>query len=181
MALAGAAVLCCPNGGPLLAPPLLTLPEFIEMFFTWLWFWLATWAAIAGFGSLIFNCSLKIIQNSPIFWMSPILLQYSVRQFRQYEAYPFVSRILSPGCIYWPGSSHTDKLTHPVWSATLHDLTSRCSLVVVGFPTSNTIKFIVKFFRPARRSFTYTPCTWSISKSPIYMVRSEVDQVFRVW
>lgn len=39
-----------------------------------------------GFGSLMFTCSLKFIQNSPTLWISPFLPEYSVKQCLQIAA-----------------------------------------------------------------------------------------------
>lgn len=62
------------------------------------------------FGSLIFKCSLNDIQNSPIFTISPFFPEYKVRQFLQIEAYPLVSRMISPGESSFPGSSQIEQL-----------------------------------------------------------------------
>lgn len=69
------------------------------------------------------------------------------------EAYPLVNRIISPGCIRPPISSHTEIVMLPVLSATLHDLTSWPSLVLVTRPISRTIKTTFKFFSPGLISF----------------------------
>lgn len=69
------------------------------------------------------------------------------------DAYPLVNRIISPGCIRPPISSHTEIVMLPVLSATLHDLTSWPSLVLVTRPISRTIKTTFKFFSPALISF----------------------------
>lgn len=69
------------------------------------------------------------------------------------DAYPLVNRIISPGCIRPPISSHTEIVMLPVLSATLHDLTSWPSLVLVTRPISRTIKTTFKFFSPGLISF----------------------------
>lgn len=69
------------------------------------------------------------------------------------DAYPRVNRIISPGCIRPPISSHTEIVMLPVLSATLQDLTSWPSLVLVTRPISSTIKTIFKFFCPGLISF----------------------------
>lgn len=62
-----------------------------------------------------------------------------------------------------PISSHTEMVMLPVLSATLQDLTSWPSLVLVTRPISRTIKTTFKFFSPALMSFikrggSLTPC-----------------------
>lgn len=52
-----------------------------------------------------------------------------------------------------PISSHTEIVMLPVLSATLQDLTSWPSLVLVTRPISRTIKTTFKFFSPALMSF----------------------------
>lgn len=69
------------------------------------------------------------------------------------HTYPLVNRIISPGCIRPPISSHTEIVMLPVLSATLHDLTSWPSLVLVTRPISRTIKTTFKFFSPGLISF----------------------------
>lgn len=112
--------------------------------------------AITWFGSLMFNCSLKTMQNSPIFCKSPHLDVYRVRQFLHSETYPLVRRTMSPGTSSCPASSHTLALMQALWSATLNVRTSRFSFVRVGCPTSNTINTTLIFFSPGLMSLICT-------------------------
>lgn len=105
-----------------------------------------------GFGSLIFTCSLKFMQNSPTLWISPFLPEYSVRQCLHIAAYPFVNRTISPGTSKPPGSSHTDTLMHAVGSPTLNVRTTRFSFVTVGVPTSKMMNTTLIFFKLGRMS-----------------------------
>lgn len=109
--------------------------------------WLAC-ASSSGFGSLKLGTSEYTIQNSPIFCKSPPLPVYSVRHPFHIEAYPLVRRMMSPGWMRLPSSSHTEMAMLPLLSATLHERTSCPSFVFVTRPISKTIKTILRFFDP---------------------------------
>lgn len=63
---------------------------------------------------------------------------------------------MSPGWMRLPISSHTEMVMLPVLSATLQDLTSCPSLVLVTRPISSTIKTTFRFFNPGFMSFIKT-------------------------
>lgn len=116
-----------------------------------LFIWLIL-ASTSGLGSLKLGTSEKIIQNSPIFWRSPVLPLYSVRQPLKRDAYPRFSRMISPVWMKLPTSSHTDMVTLPVLSATLHERISCPSFVLDTRPVSRTMKTKLIFFNPGFRS-----------------------------